>query len=179
MLAPGQTSPASKCKGTIGQKITSCICRWSTLWTARYRKTKIATTKTSPTSTYEELDAKQGLCTQGHQGPGNTQPPIPRDPRPARTSRAVGTPPGRSAQGNATCSHCPRAAGPPGKPGVPRGAVLRHSPARCRRCEFSLWVGKIPWSRTWQPAPVFSPRKFRGQRSLEGYSPRGRRVRHD
>ena len=26
----------------------------------------------------------------------------------------------------------------------------------------------------WQPTPVFLPGKFHGQRSLEGYSPRGR-----
>ena len=25
---------------------------------------------------------------------------------------------------------------------------------RCRRCAFSPWVGKIPWSRTWQPTAV-------------------------
>ena len=32
---------------------------------------------------------------------------------------------------------------------------------------------KSPWSRKWQPAPVFLPGKFRGQRSLAGYSPWG------
>ena len=36
------------------------------------------------------------------------------------------------------------------------------------------WVwslgGKIPWSRKWQPTPVF-PGKLHGQRSLEGNSP--------
>ena len=36
---------------------------------------------------------------------------------------------------------------------------------------FDPWVGKIPWRRKWQPTPVFLPRKFHGQRSLEGYSP--------
>jgi len=30
--------------------------------------------------------------------------------------------------------------------------------------------GKIPWNRKWQPAPVFLPGKFHGQRSLAGYS---------
>ena len=30
-----------------------------------------------------------------------------------------------------------------------------------------------PWSRKWQPTPVFLPEKFRGQRSLMGYSPWG------
>jgi len=32
------------------------------------------------------------------------------------------------------------------------------------------WIGVIPWSRKWQPAPAFSPGKFQGQRSQEGYS---------
>ena len=29
----------------------------------------------------------------------------------------------------------------------------------------------MKWRRRWQPAPVFLPGKFHGQRSLEGYSP--------
>ena len=37
------------------------------------------------------------------------------------------------------------------------------------------WVGKIPWRRKWQPTPVFLPGEFHGQRSLMGYSPRGRK----
>ena len=32
---------------------------------------------------------------------------------------------------------------------------------------------KISWSRKWQPALVFLPEKFHGQRSLVGYSPWG------
>ena len=38
------------------------------------------------------------------------------------------------------------------------------------------WVqslGQIPWSRKWQPTPVFLPEKSHGQRSLAGYSPWG------
>ena len=73
-------------------------------------------------------------------------------------------------------------------------AVLKHSPGgasgkesacQCRRCEsrgFDPWVRKIPWSRKWQSTPVliFLTGKFHEQRSLEGYSPCGRkRVRHD
>ena len=42
-----------------------------------------------------------------------------------------------------------------------------------RRYGFSPWVRKIPWSRKWQPAPVFLPEKFHGQRGLAGYSPWG------
>jgi len=33
--------------------------------------------------------------------------------------------------------------------------------------------GKVPGSRKWQPAPVFLPGKFHGQRSLADYSPWG------
>ena len=40
---------------------------------------------------------------------------------------------------------------------------------------FDPWVGKIPWSRKWQPAPIFLAGKFHGQRSLVGYSPWGRK----
>ena len=32
---------------------------------------------------------------------------------------------------------------------------------------------KIPWRRKWQLSSVFSPGESHGQRSLEGYSPRG------
>ena len=41
------------------------------------------------------------------------------------------------------------------------------------RREFNPWVGKIRWSRKWQPAPIFLPGKFHRQRSLAGYSPWG------
>ena len=40
-----------------------------------------------------------------------------------------------------------------------------------KRCGFDLWIRKIPWSRKWQPAPVFLPGESRGQRNLQGYSP--------
>ena len=37
-----------------------------------------------------------------------------------------------------------------------------------------------PVEKEWQPAPVFLPGEFHGERSLEGYSPWGHeRVRHD
>ena len=47
-----------------------------------------------------------------------------------------------------------------------------------------MWVRSLgwedPWSRKWQPTPVFLPGKFHGQRSLKGCSPWGRkRVRHN
>ena len=65
--------------------------------------------------------------------------------------------------------------------GIPGGAVAKN-PCHCRRRErfgFDPWVGKVPWSRKWQPTPVFLPGKFHGHRSLTGYSPQGRRVGHD
>ena len=46
---------------------------------------------------------------------------------------------------------------------------------RHKRCKFDPWVRKIPWSRAWQPTPVFLPGEFCGQRSLVGYSPWGRK----
>ena len=43
------------------------------------------------------------------------------------------------------------------------------------RCEFDLWVRKIPWRRKWPPTPVFLPGKSHGQRSPMGYRPWGLR----
>ena len=37
-----------------------------------------------------------------------------------------------------------------------------------RRRGFDPWVGKIPWRRKWEPAPVFLPGESQGQRSLVG-----------
>jgi len=41
------------------------------------------------------------------------------------------------------------------------------------RCGFDPCIGKILWSRKWQPAPVFLPGKPCGHRNLAGYSPGG------
>ena len=46
---------------------------------------------------------------------------------------------------------------------------------RHQRCEFDPWVAKIPWSRKWQPSPVFLPGKFQGRQSRMCYSPWGRK----
>ena len=51
--------------------------------------------------------------------------------------------------------------------------------AKKKRLRFDLWVGKIPWRRKWQLTPVFLSGKFRGQRTLVGYSPWGCRVGHN
>ena len=42
-----------------------------------------------------------------------------------------------------------------------------------KRCEVKPWIGKIPWTRKWQPTPVILPEKSHRQRSLAGYSPWG------
>ena len=60
--------------------------------------------------------------------------------------------------------------------GFPRWLSGKESAWQCRRCRrrgFNLWIRKIPWSKKWQPALVFLPGKFHGQRSLVGYSPWG------
>ena len=41
--------------------------------------------------------------------------------------------------------------------------------------KFDPWIGKIPWRRKWQLTPVFLPGESHGQRSMAGYSPRGRK----
>ena len=57
----------------------------------------------------------------------------------------------------------------------PRWLNGKESACKRRTHRFSPWVGKIPWSRKWQPTPVFFPRESRGQRSMVGYSPWGRK----
>ena len=41
--------------------------------------------------------------------------------------------------------------------------------------EEPVWAQSLDWEdpleETWQPTPVFFPRKFHGQKSLAGYSP--------
>ena len=56
---------------------------------------------------------------------------------------------------------------------LPRWHGGKESTAQCRRCQINPWVRKIPWSRKWQPTPVFLPGNFHGQRNLVGYSPWG------
>jgi len=58
--------------------------------------------------------------------------------------------------------------------GFPGGSAVKKPPAnQGRRLRFHPWVGKIPWRRKWQPAPVSSPEKSHEQRSLVGYRPWG------
>ena len=44
-----------------------------------------------------------------------------------------------------------------------------------KRLGFVPWIGKIPWSRKWQPTPVLLSGKLHGQRSVVGYSLGGRK----
>ena len=53
---------------------------------------------------------------------------------------------------------------------------MQETTCQCWRPGFSLWVGKIPWRRKWQPTPVFLPGKSHGKRNLAGYSPWDCRV---
>ena len=58
--------------------------------------------------------------------------------------------------------------------GFPGGSVnkeLACHAGETDRCVFDPWVGKILWSRAWQPTPAFLPGESHGQRSLVGYSP--------
>ena len=59
------------------------------------------------------------------------------------------------------------------------GASGKEFTCQCKRWGLDPWVGKISWSRNWQPIPVFLPGKSHGQRRLAGYSPWDRRVGHD
>ena len=57
---------------------------------------------------------------------------------------------------------------------LPRGLSGKENTSQCmshRRQGFDPGVGKIPWRREQQLAPVFLPGKCHGQRSLAGYSP--------
>ena len=53
--------------------------------------------------------------------------------------------------------------------------IRKWTARQCRKHRFNPSVRKIPWSRKWQPTPVFLPQKSHGQRSLGGYGPWGRK----
>ena len=62
-----------------------------------------------------------------------------------------------------------------GFPGGPVDKEFASPWRRHRRYSSEPWLRKILWRRKWPPTPVFLPGKFHGQRSLEGYSPWGRK----
>ena len=61
--------------------------------------------------------------------------------------------------------------------GFPGGASGKEPTANAgdMRDRFNPWVGKIPWRRAWQPAPVFLPEESHGQRNLMGCISWGRK----
>ena len=65
--------------------------------------------------------------------------------------------------------------GASGFEGLPRWLSSKESACWCKRHRFNPWVRNIPWRRAWQPTPIFLPRESHGQRSLAGYSSRGRK----
>ena len=61
-----------------------------------------------------------------------------------------------------------------------RNDQKKESTCQYRRCEFNLWVRKIPWRSKGQPTPIFLPGKSHGQMRLVGCTPWGlKRVKHD
>jgi len=59
----------------------------------------------------------------------------------------------------------------------PVGEIVNNPLGMQERQEMwvQYWVGKIPCKRAWQSTPVFLPGESHGQRSLAGYSPKGRK----
>ena len=58
----------------------------------------------------------------------------------------------------------------PGGQVVKTSAIVRDIRYKPIRDGLNPWVGKIPWSRKWQPTPIFLPGKSHVQRSLAGHS---------
>ena len=57
--------------------------------------------------------------------------------------------------------------------GFPGGSDGKESACHAGDLDLIPRFCEIPWRRAWQPTLVFLPGEFHGQRSLEGYSPRG------
>ena len=51
--------------------------------------------------------------------------------------------------------------------------VVKDLPTDAADARLNPWVGKMPWNRKWQPALVFLPGRFHGQRSLGAAAVRG------
>ena len=76
--------------------------------------------------------------------------------------------------------NCPWPVSCPGNSyrGFPGGSVSKESACDAADPGLSPGSGRsISWRRKWQPTPVFLSRESHGQRSLVGYSPRGRGSR--
>ena len=66
-----------------------------------------------------------------------------------------------------------------GFPGGPHGKEPTCQCRRHKRHRFHPYNRKIPWSKKWQPTPVFLPGKFHGQRMFVAYSPWGHKELDD
>ena len=65
-----------------------------------------------------------------------------------------------------------------GSRGFKGGTVVKNLPADMENVGSVPELRISPWSRKWQPTPVFLPGKIDGQNTLTGYSPWGcKRVR--
>jgi len=58
-----------------------------------------------------------------------------------------------------------------GQMGFPGGTSGKEPTCQCRRGRLNPWVRRVPWSKTWQPTPVFLPGESHGQRNLVGCGP--------
>ena len=64
--------------------------------------------------------------------------------------------------------------------GFPGGSHSKESTCNAGRHGFDPWVGKIPWSREWQPTPVFLPGESPWTEEPGGLQSTGsQRARHD
>ena len=59
--------------------------------------------------------------------------------------------------------------------GFPGGSEVKASACNAGDLGLIPGLGRFPWRRKWHPTPVFLPGESHGQRSLVGYSPRGRK----
>ena len=60
--------------------------------------------------------------------------------------------------------------------GLPSGKEPACQCRRQKRRGYDPWVRKFPWRRAWLLTTVFLPGESHGQRSLGGYSPKGRKA---
>ena len=56
-------------------------------------------------------------------------------------------------------------------PGDINGKESAGQSERHKRLRFDPWVGKIPWSRKWQPTPVFLPGWYHRELLVVGKDP--------
>ena len=60
-------------------------------------------------------------------------------------------------------------------PSFRRGSINKESACNVGDVGLIPWWGRLPWRRERLPTPVFLLGESHGQRSLEGYSPWGRK----